>query len=132
LTTDLAHTEVDKFYGVALLNEKDVFRLKVPVSDVHVVQVLDRLQALFYDHACILFLKKLDFLQSVEQLAAMAKLHYQVHVFMIKKRFEELHDIRVINRQQNTQLLLKQIHVLLDLRSGDRLYGKLDVWIDNF
>lgn len=99
------------------------------MADLVLVQMLDGTDHLLHHHDCIFFTKPLLLDDAFKELAARSQLHDDMNVAGINVAFMELDDVWVVDLLQNRQLLLQQLHILLNVLLKNALDGVLDVGI---
>mmetsp|Transcript_27553 Transcript_27553/g.64213 ORF Transcript_27553/g.64213 Transcript_27553/m.64213 type:complete len:521 (-) Transcript_27553:8-1570(-) len=92
--------------------KEEILRLQVPVAEAVLVHVVYRTKHLLHHHGGLHLgeVPKLD--DSIEQLAAGAKLHDQVHLHLVLEGLVQLDDVRVVHDCHDPDFFLELLDVL--------------------
>ena len=93
------------------------------------VQMFDRAKHLAHDVCSLMLGESLRRHDSIEELAALAVLHNDVHVAVIDVALIELDDVGVVNRLKNGELFLEKSDILGNVLTEDGLDGPCDLGV---
>lgn len=87
--------------------EKEVLRLKVPMTNLMLMKMFDGTQHFLNEHYRIFLTESLPLYDLFKQLASSCQLHNDVNVPSIDVAFMKLYDVWVVNLLENLKFFLQ-------------------------
>jgi hypothetical protein len=73
----------------------------------------------------------MHFYYLLKEFSSLAEFHHYMNISIVNVSLMKLDDVGMVNLVQNSQLLLKQLHILLNILLQYTLYSVLDLGISN-
>mmetsp|Transcript_22937 Transcript_22937/g.71285 ORF Transcript_22937/g.71285 Transcript_22937/m.71285 type:complete len:365 (-) Transcript_22937:220-1314(-) len=109
--------------------EEEVLELEVAVHDVVEVQVAHGAHDLLHERrgGLLVVVVLRQAVEPVQELAALAVLHDEPEVLLVREALVEPHNVRVVQLAHDCNLVLEllELRIVLDRREGQHLHGEL-------